>query len=84
MTDTHTTEKKNSRTLIGVVVSDKMQETAVVAVTRFVKHPKYRKFMKLSKKYHAHNPKNAKKVGDTVTIAECRPLSKTKTFRIVA
>jgi len=71
------------KTLSGVVVSDKMQDTAVVAVTRFVKHPKYRKFIKRVKRYHAHNPGNDKKVGDKVTIRECKPVSKTKTFEII-
>jgi len=71
------------KTLTGVVVSDKMQDTAVVAVTRFVKHPKYRKFIKRVKRYHAHNPGNEKKEGDKVTIRECKPMSKTKTFEII-
>ncbi len=74
---------QNGKTLQGVVVSDKMQETVVVAVTRFVKHPKYRKFIKRVKRYHAHNPNNEMKEGDKVTITECRPLSKTKRFTIV-
>ncbi len=68
----------------GVVVGDKMQDTVVVAVTRFVKHPKYRKFMKRLKKFHVHNPGNQKKIGDKVTIRECRPISKTKRFTIVS
>lgn len=76
-------EKKGGKVLRGVVVGDKMQETIVVAVTRFVKHPKYHKFIKRVKKYHAHNPGNEKKTGDKVTIRECRPLSKTKHFEVV-
>lgn len=72
------------KTLQGVVVSDKMQNTAVVAVNRYVKHPKYKKYMKITKKYHAHNPSNKAKEGDKVTIRSCRPLSKTKHFEIVA
>ena len=71
------------KTLRGTVVSDKMQETAVVAVTRFVKHPKYKKYMKSTKKYHAHNPGNQAKEGEMVTIRSCRPLSKTKSFEII-
>lgn len=80
-TNTETTSK--ARVLSGVVVSDKMKDTVVVAVTRFVKHPKYRKFIKRVKKYHAHNPGNTKKQGDTVDIASCRPISKTKHFTVV-
>jgi small subunit ribosomal protein S17 len=86
MTTTKTKEEKvitSGKILSGVVVSDKMQDTVVVAVTRFVKHPKYRKFIKSVKKYHAHNPNNAKKIGDKVMIQECRPLSKTKHFTVV-
>lgn len=69
--------------LRGVVTSGKMQETAVVSVYRYVKHPKYKKYMKITKKYHAHNPGNKAKEGDQVTIRSCRPLSKTKHFEIV-
>ncbi|MDE1925049.1 MAG: 30S ribosomal protein S17 [Patescibacteria group bacterium] len=72
------------KTLRGVVTSDKMQNTAVVAVSRYVKHPKYKKYMKITKKYHAHNPGNLAKEGDSVTIRSCRPLSKTKSFEIVS
>ncbi len=78
-----TTTKKNIKTLRGVVTSDKMQDTAVVSVQRYVKHPKYKKYMKINKKYHVHNPGNRAKEGDTVTIRSCRPLSKTKSFEIV-
>lgn len=75
--------KKHKKTLRGVVVSDKMMDTAVVAVSRYVKHPKYKKYMKSTKKYHAHNPGNRAKEGETVTIRSTRPLSKTKSFEIV-
>ncbi len=74
---------KTGRTFSGVVVSDKMQDTVVVAVTRFVQHPKYRKFLKMVKRYHAHDPGNTKHEGDKVEIAECKPMSKTKTFRVI-
>ncbi len=85
MNDTNTTQGKEERgaVLHGVVVSDKMQDTVVVAVNRFVKHPKYRKFIKRMKKYHAHDAGNTKQVGDKVTIRECRPLSKLKHFKVV-
>ena len=71
------------KTLRGTVVSDKMQNTAVVVVNRYVKHPKYKKYLKVSKKYHAHNPENRAKIGEVVMIRSCRPLSKTKSFEIV-
>lgn len=77
-------ETNGGRVFHGVVVGDKMQDTVVVAVTRFVKHPKYRKFIKRLKKFHVHNPGNVKKTGDKVTIRECRPISKTKRFTIVS
>lgn len=68
----------------GVVVSDKMQDSAVVAVSRFVKHPKYKKYLKKTSRFTVHNPGNKAKEGDKVTIRSCRPLSKTKHFEIVA
>jgi small subunit ribosomal protein S17 len=73
----------HKKTLHGVVTSDKMQETAVVSVSRYVKHPKYKKYMKSTKKYHAHNPGNRAKEGEIVTIRSCRPISKTKFFEIM-
>ncbi len=77
------TKTIHRKTLQGKVVSDKMQDTAVVAVSRYVKHPKYKKYMKSTKKYHAHNPGNRAKEGEIVTIRSTRPLSKTKFFEIV-
>ncbi len=71
------------RILTGVVVSDKMKDTAVVLVNRFVKHPKYGKFMQISKRFKAHDAGNAHKVGDKVEIKETRPISKDKYFVIV-
>lgn len=79
-----TTVTKQNKVLNGVVVSDKMDKTVVVSVTRFVKHPKYQKFVKISKKYKAHDENNAYKVGDTIEIIESRPLSKDKHFTVVA
>ena len=78
-----TTQKIQKKELRGTVVSDKMQNTAVVAVSRYVKHPKYKKFMKKTAKFSAHNPGNKAKEGDLVTIRSCRPFSKTKHFEIV-
>ena len=75
---------KNKKRLQGVVVSDKMQKTRTVLVSRFVKHPKYGKFYKIGKKYKVHDEQNTYKVGDQVTIEECRPISKDKSFTVVA
>ncbi len=78
-----TTEQKNivrRKTLSGVVVSDKMKDTVVVLVERYVKNPKYQKFMVLKKRYKVHNPGNTKKVGEKVTIESCRPISRHKSF----
>lgn len=70
------------RTLIGRVVSDKMDKTVTVLVERKVKHPMYGKVMVRSKKYHAHNEGNSAKVGDLVEIVETRPVSRTKTWAV--
>ena len=72
------------RTLQGVVVSDKADKTITVRVDRRVIHPLYKKYIKRSKKYAAHDPDNRCKVGDTVRIRECRPLSKNKNFEVLA
>lgn len=69
--------------LKGVVVSDKMDKTVVVSVSRFVKHPLYGKFYKVSKKYKAHDENNRCKVGDKVEIVETRPISKDKNFSVI-
>ena len=68
---------------IGVVVSDKMDKTITVSVERKVKHPMYGKFVKMTKKFHAHDEKNDCGIGDTVRIMETRPLSKLKNWRLV-
>ncbi len=81
-----TPEQKNivrRKTLSGVVVSDKMKDTVVVLVERYVKNEKYQKFMVLKKRYKVHNPGNTKKVGEKVTIESCRPISKHKSFKII-
>jgi small subunit ribosomal protein S17 len=72
------------RILQGTVVSDAMDKTVVVLVQRRVAHPLYKKFIKRSKKYAAHDETNACKVGQTVRIQECRPISKSKRFEVVA
>jgi small subunit ribosomal protein S17 len=71
------------RILQGVVTSDKMEKTVVVRVERRVMHPIYKKFIRRSKKYHAHDENNTFKIGDTIRIRECRPLSKTKTWEVI-
>ena len=71
------------RVLQGVVVSDKNDKTVIVKVERRVMHPIYKKFIRRSKRYAAHDEANASKIGDTVMIQECRPLSKTKRWRVV-
>ena len=77
--------ERNRRTsLQGVVISDKMDKTIVVEVETHKRHPKYAKRIKYSNKYYAHDEKNEAKVGDTVTIMACRPLSALKRFRLVS
>ncbi|HET7831601.1 MAG TPA: 30S ribosomal protein S17 [Gallionella sp.] len=75
-------ETKLKRTLTGTVVSDKMDKTVTVLVERKVKHPVLGKIIRVSKKYHAHDEANEYHAGDVVTIEECRPLAKTKTWRV--
>jgi small subunit ribosomal protein S17 len=75
-------ERKTPRTMTGRVVSDKADKTVTVLVERRVAHPLYGKIMMRSKKYHAHDETNECKEGDLVTIEECRPLSRTKTWRV--
>ena len=69
--------------LKGVVLSDKMDKTVVVAVSRFVKHPLYGKYYQITKKYKAHDENNKYKTGDKVEIIETKPISKDKKFRVV-
>jgi small subunit ribosomal protein S17 len=73
---------KNQRKLVGRVVSDKMQKTVTVRVERRVRDPLMGKIITRSKKYHAHTETNEFKEGDVVEIAECRPLSRTKSWRV--
>ena len=75
-------EKKNIRTLVGTVVSNKMDRTISVLVERKVKHPLYRKYVKKSTKLMAHDLDNQCSEGDIVTIEECRPISKNKSWRL--
>jgi small subunit ribosomal protein S17 len=73
---------KNTRTLVGRVVSDKMDKTVTVLVERQVMHPVIGKVVSRSKKYHAHNEGNDAKMGDKVVIEECSPISKTKAWKV--
>lgn len=72
-----------SKVLSGVVVSDKMKDTAVVKVDQYLKHPRYGKYVRKSKKYKAHDVGNTVHVGDKVQIIECKPISKDKHFRVI-
>jgi small subunit ribosomal protein S17 len=89
MADTATTEAKPSaersllRTIRGVVASDKGDQTIKVVVSYQTRHPKYGKYLKRRTVLHAHDAKNEAKEGDTVEIAECRPLSRTKHHRLL-
>jgi small subunit ribosomal protein S17 len=76
-------KQQNERTVTGRVISDKMNKSITVLVERRVKHPVYGKFVRKSTKLHAHDENNECKEGDLVTIAECRPISKTKAWRLV-
>ncbi|AEI78719.1 MULTISPECIES: 30S ribosomal protein S17 [Cupriavidus] len=80
MTEAAQTEKSLRRTLVGRVVSDKMDKTVTVLVENRVKHPLYGKYVLRSKKYHAHDEANQYKEGDKVEIQEGRPLSRTKSW----
>lgn len=76
-------DAKVERSLMGRVVSNKMDKSIVVLMERQVKHPMYGKFIKRSKKYHVHDENNECREGDTVMFKECRPLSKTKHWTLI-
>ena len=78
MSSEQTLTRNLRKTRIGIITSDKMEKTITVAVERRVKHPLYGKFMKKTKKYHAHDEENTARIGDRVRIMETRPLSKSK------
>lgn len=77
------TTKNTKKVLTGIVTSDKMKDTVVVEVARFVKHPKYGKYTSVNKKFKAHDAGNTKKIGDKVSIEECAPISKDKHFKVI-
>ena len=84
MENTQSTEKRGLRKeRIGLVTSNKMEKSIVVSVERKVKHPKYKKFIKRTSSFMAHDDKNECNIGDTVRIMETRPLSKNKCWRLV-
>ncbi len=84
MTNTEASQERASRkTRTGLVVSDKMQKTVVVAIERRVPHPLYSKMITRTKRVKAHDEENSAKTGDTVRIAETKPLSKDKRWRVV-
>jgi len=76
-------ERNERKVRTGLVTSDKMDKSIVVAVERKVRHPKYGKFLKKTTKFHVHDENNECGIGDTVKIMETRPLSKTKRWRLV-
>ena len=78
-----TAERNNRKTREGLVVSNKMDKTAVVAVVERVRHPKYGKFMMRTKKLYAHDETNDANIGDKVRVMETRPLSKNKRWRVI-
>ena len=82
-TKAQTVERSQLRTVVGVVASDKGDKTIKVVVNYQTKHPKYGKYLKRRTVLHAHDEKNDAKEGDTVEIAECRPLSRTKHHRLI-
>ena len=84
MSESTGTDQKVVRTRIGRVVSNKMDKSITVMVERRVKHPLYGKYITRSTKLHAHDENNECGIGDTVSITECRPISKTKSWRLVS
>jgi small subunit ribosomal protein S17 len=81
--NTEQTEQVSGRTLIALVISNKMEKSATVMIERLVKHPLYGKYIRRSTKLHIHDAENACGIGDKVMIEECRPISKTKSWRLV-
>jgi len=75
-------DNKIVRTLVGKVTSDKMEKTITVQIERKVRHPIYNKFIKRSTKVHVHDENNEGQIGDTVLITQCRPMSKSKSWRL--
>ncbi|MEW5853591.1 MAG: 30S ribosomal protein S17 [Myxococcota bacterium] len=74
--------RRNKKTMTGVVTSNKMMKTITVEVTRMVKHPVYGKYVRRRARFKAHDERGEAKIGDTVVVVECRPLSRTKRWRL--
>ena len=83
MSEEKKTEGKVQRTVVGRVVSDKMDKTVSVAIERLIKHPMYGKYIRRTSKVLAHDANNECKPGDRVAISECRPISKNKSWQVV-
>lgn len=83
MSDTENRKTAIKRTFSGRVISDKMNKSATVLIERKVQHPKYGKFVRRTTKLHVHDENNECKAGDLVMVEECRPISKTKCWRLV-
>ena len=83
MPETKTQQRGKIRTLTGTVVTAKADKTITVAVTRPVKHALYGKYIRRTTKVHVHDPRNSSQLGDTVQIAQCKPMSKTKSWRLL-
>ncbi len=84
MSETKTTARTAGRkTFVGIVESNKMQQTIVVTVERMVKHPQYGKYIKRTTKLYAHDPENTCKIGDKVLVMSTRPISKLKRWRLI-
>jgi small subunit ribosomal protein S17 len=77
-------QEKKARTMQGVVVSNGMEQSIVVRTDRYIKHPKYKKFVRKSTKLMAHDAENVCQVGDSVTIQECAPISKNKSWTLIS
>lgn len=84
MTTEQATTQHTGKVLTGRVVSNAMDKTVVVEVQRYVKHPRYHKYIKIRKRYKAHDPENACNVGDHVRIRETKPIAKHKMFEVTA
>ena len=76
-------KEKRKKVFKGLVVASPMQKTAIVAVTRYIRHPQYRKYRQVTKRYKVHDPNNTTSPGDTVSFEMCRPISKQKRFRLL-
>jgi small subunit ribosomal protein S17 len=77
-------QDKKARVMQGTIVSNSMQDSIVVKIDRFIKHPKYKKYIRKSTKVMAHDAENVGQLGDTVSIQECKPISKNKSWNLIS